>query len=140
MVLIVNLQIYREDIKHIVQNGMVIRCLGLFQGEAIVMIDDNAHSITFSTLASNPNLEVIAAAFRALNEREFPQCILQEIHIAKSMISKIQESKRKCYVQFVSSCIFLILEFLSKILESSLRTPSMLYVLCSSEPMFILIS
>ncbi len=65
---------YREDIVNVYQNGIAVKCPGLFQGEVLVMIEDNKKSLIFAMLATSPDLECMLGAYRSLVQ-SFPQCI-----------------------------------------------------------------
>jgi hypothetical protein len=69
-------QTYKDDIVKVFQNGAVIKCPGLFEGEIIVEFENAKKSIIFAMIAPNPDLEYVTTVFKALISRSFPQCIL----------------------------------------------------------------
>lgn len=69
-------KIYKEDIVKIVQNGAVIRCPGLFVGEVIAKLDPSNKVITFTMMATNPDLDCFSSVFSDLVSNTFVQCIL----------------------------------------------------------------
>lgn len=67
--------VYQEDIVNVYQNGIVARCPGLFQGEVLVMLEDNKASLIFVMMVTIPDLECLVGVFQSLVQRNFPQCI-----------------------------------------------------------------
>lgn len=58
------------------QNGAVISCPGLFEGELIVMLEPSSKSILFVMNASDPDVEYCSSSFNVLTAKDFTQCIL----------------------------------------------------------------
>jgi hypothetical protein len=69
-------QTYKDDIVKVFQNGAVIKCPGLFQGEIIVKFENVRKLIIFAMIAPNPDLEYVTTVFKALISCSFQQCIL----------------------------------------------------------------
>ncbi len=67
--------VFREDIVNVYQNGIVVRCPGLFQGEVLVMLENNKRSLLFVMMVTNPDLGFLLDIFQSLVQRNFPQCI-----------------------------------------------------------------
>jgi len=67
--------IFKEDLVNVYQNGAVIRCPGLFQGEMIVMIESSKKSIMFVMMAPDPDLEYAVSVFHHLVQSNFTQYI-----------------------------------------------------------------
>jgi hypothetical protein len=57
------------------QNGMLIRCPGLFAGELIVQMEPDNKSIVFAMLASNPDYELVTSIFFEMIRKSYPQYI-----------------------------------------------------------------
>lgn len=67
--------VYRKDVI-VNANGTIVRCPGLFQGEAIVMLEANSRSILFVMMALKPSIEFFQTIFYHLCQQSFLQCIL----------------------------------------------------------------
>lgn len=67
------LQIFKEDILLVCENGAIIRCPGLFEGELIVMVEHTRRSIVVAMNATYPDLDDTTSAFRRLIQDKFPQ-------------------------------------------------------------------
>lgn len=57
------------------ENGIAIRCPGLFEGEAIILLDPTHRYISFIMLALKPDVEVLLEAYHQLCQKSFNQCI-----------------------------------------------------------------
>jgi hypothetical protein len=68
--------IYREDITQVFYNGIIFKCPGLFQGEAIIILEKDAKSIIIAIMALYPDLEYFTSVFEKLTETSFQQCVL----------------------------------------------------------------
>lgn len=68
------INVYQEDVT-VHANGIVVRCPGLFQGEAILMLEDGSRSMLFVMMALKPESEIFFVIFNQLCEKSFPQCI-----------------------------------------------------------------
>ncbi len=64
-----------ENISLIGQNGLVVKCPGMFDGEFIVDIEDGNESLIFALLSPNPNVDFVLDALHNLTQI-YPQCIL----------------------------------------------------------------
>lgn len=64
-----------ENISLIGQNGLVVKCPGMFDGEFIVDIEDGYESLIFALLAPNPNVDFALNVLHNLTQM-YPQCIL----------------------------------------------------------------
>lgn len=81
-------KIYREDAIVIRANGIVVRCPGLFKGQAIISVADSHKFILIAMMASNPDSNVFLACFHRLCQRSFEQwilCLIQ-LHLALYLI------------------------------------------------------
>lgn len=67
-------QVHYEDITAYA-NGALLRCPGLFQGEAIVMLEAKSKSIIFAIMALKPSLDLLLMTFKQLCQKKFSQCI-----------------------------------------------------------------
>jgi hypothetical protein len=65
---------YRRELVCVCQNGMLIRCPGMFSGELIMMALPDSKHLVFAMMASNPNFEFITSAFHELIY-QYSQCI-----------------------------------------------------------------
>lgn len=68
-------KIYKHNIVKIVQGGAVIQCPGLFCGEVIANLDSSSKVITFTMMATNPDIDCFSSAFSELVSLSFVQCI-----------------------------------------------------------------
>jgi hypothetical protein len=68
-------KIYRDDIKLLCENGAVIHCPGLFEGELLVLLAHSRKSIIIAMNASDPDTEYAVSAFHNLIQKDFSQCI-----------------------------------------------------------------
>lgn len=69
-------QIYKRNIVKMFQNGAVVKCPGLFAGEVIANLDASHRVITFTMMATNPDLNCFSSVFSELVSLSFIQCIL----------------------------------------------------------------
>lgn len=56
--------------------GIHFKCPGVSDGEMIVELQNDARSLYFAMMASDPNLNVIVDLAEDLIYEHFPQCIL----------------------------------------------------------------
>lgn len=70
-------------------NGIIVRCPGFFEGEAIVAVNSSHKVITVALMATNPELQLFTSAFYNLCDRSFSQCI-STINLLLHIILSIQ--------------------------------------------------
>lgn len=95
---------FKEDIACVHANGIAIRCPGLFDGEAIIQVDEKRKLIVIVVMATNPDLELLISCFGELVQNSFPQYILiQQIHRYTDLDQTINTESRK--VHYCPECI-----------------------------------
>jgi hypothetical protein len=68
-------QIYKDDVKAVFENGAIVHCPGLFEGELVVMTELSRKSIVIAMNAAHPETEYIETVFTELIQKDFSQCI-----------------------------------------------------------------
>lgn len=71
------IQVVKEHIPKVRANGVVVRCPGLFDGEAIIQVDEKNRFFLFSIMATKPTLDTFLDTFHELCQESYRQCILQ---------------------------------------------------------------
>lgn len=69
------IKIYRGEFLQVCENGAIIQCPGLFEGEMIVMVEYSLKSIVVAMNATDPDTEYAMSVLRLLINDKFPQCI-----------------------------------------------------------------
>lgn len=89
-----------EDVALIRANGLTVRCAGLFDGELIVMVDENHKALLIVMMASNPDLSLMMDSFSKLCYHNFVQCIFKNPIAMNYMHNKqILDTQFSSYVQ-----------------------------------------
>jgi hypothetical protein len=69
-------KIYKGDIQTVCENGAIVHCPGLFEGELIVMTELSRRSIIIAMNAAYPETEYAVSVLTEFIQKEFSQCIL----------------------------------------------------------------